>query len=53
MSLSTTSTNQLFQILPTHNKATDEPRLREVFGAFGSVTDVFLPVSFTLYVFTI
>lgn len=31
----------------SHNKATDEPRLREVFGAFGSVTDVFLPVSFT------
>eukprot|EP00584_Thalassiosira_punctigera_P010403 CAMPEP_0172528786 /NCGR_PEP_ID=MMETSP1067-20121228/3054_1 /TAXON_ID=265564 ORGANISM="Thalassiosira punctigera, Strain Tpunct2005C2" /NCGR_SAMPLE_ID=MMETSP1067 /ASSEMBLY_ACC=CAM_ASM_000444 /LENGTH=275 /DNA_ID=CAMNT_0013312751 /DNA_START=97 /DNA_END=921 /DNA_ORIENTATION=- len=24
--------------------ATDEPRLREVFGAFGNVTDVFLPM---------
>ncbi|OEU05789.1 RNA-binding region RNP-1, partial [Fragilariopsis cylindrus CCMP1102] len=24
--------------------ATDEPRLRETFGEFGTVTDVFLPV---------
>ena len=29
---------------PTPNTATDEPRLREVFGAFGTVTDVFLPM---------